>query len=122
MTAAADQATEDTHAPNARSHTRLVLLVVIIVVILVAYTQLTLFVVPPIGAVPDGVTIVMLRGQKTQFIDSADAMCERTQGGVSLLCRGFALGAIAKNATILMRLPYSGTLYSISTGGKIYDR
>lgn len=110
-----------THEPQRRSHKRLVLLILAIVAV-VAYTQITFFVVAPIGAMPDGVTLVMLRGQNTTFIDSADAMCERTQGGVSLLCRGIALAAVSKNATILMRLPYSSVLYSISTGGKTYSR
>jgi hypothetical protein len=105
-----------------RSRVRLVIVIVTVIVAVIAYTQLTLFVVPPIGAVPEGRTIVMLRGQKMQFIDSADAMCERTQGGVSLLCRGLALGAVGKNGTILLRLPYSSALYSISTGRKTYDR
>jgi len=41
---------------------------------------------------------------------------------VTLLCRGVALGAVGKNATILLRLPYSGWLYGISTGGRSYDR
>lgn len=43
-------------------------------------------------------------------------------GGVSLLCRGFAIASVEKDITILARLPYNSTLYSISTGGKSYDR
>lgn len=89
---------------------------------IVAYTQLTIFVVAPIGAVPDGRTIVMLRQARTQFIDSADAMCERLQGGVSLLCRAVAMRAVLDGATILARLPYSSWLYGISTGGRRYER
>lgn len=58
-------------------------------------TQVTLFVLQPIGAVPEGRTLVILRRQRTQFIDSADAICEREMGGVSLLCRAGVLGAIA---------------------------
>lgn len=88
----------------------------------IAYTQLTIFVIQPIGAIPEGKTIVILRLNKTEFIDSADAMCERIQGGVSLLCRMAALGGVAKNSHVLLRLPYSETLYQISTGGKTYDR
>jgi hypothetical protein len=114
--------TSDVHEPGVRSYTRLVLLVISVAVVLLVYTQLTFFVVPPIGAVPEGATLVMLRGQKTEFIDSADAMCERMQGGVNLLCRGIAIGAVGQNATLLMRLPYSSMLYSISTGGKTYNR
>ena len=87
-----------------------------------AFTQLTIFVIQPIVAVPEGKTLVILRLNKTKFIDSADAMCNRIQDGVSLLCRGATLAAVSENATILMRLPYSETLYFASTDGKTYDR
>ena len=86
------------------------------------YTQLTFFVLQPIGALPDGKTVVMTRLNKTEFIDSPDAMCERIQGGVSLLCRAMTMGAVMEKATILVRLPYSSFLYGISTAGKSYDR
>ncbi len=52
-------------------------LILVAVVVVVAYTQLTLFVVSPIGAVPEGKTVVILRLNKTNFIDSPDALCER---------------------------------------------
>lgn len=58
----------------------------------------------------------------TKFIDSPDAMCERVQGSINLLCRGIVMGQVAQNATIYFRLPYSESLYLISTGGKTYDR
>lgn len=93
-----------------------------VAVLLLASTQVTFFVVQPIGAVPDGRTLLIARLQGSTFIDSADAMCERIQGGVSLLCRGMVMGQVGKNATIYLRLPYSETLYQISTGGKSYDR
>lgn len=89
---------------------------------LVVYTQITIFVVPPIGAVPEGRTVIMLRLNKTNFIDSPDAMCERIQGGVSLLCRGMIMARVVEATTIIARLPYSRTLYLISTSGKTYDR
>ena len=101
---------------------KVVVLVIISVMIVLVYTQLTLFVIPPIGALPEGRTVIITRLNKTEFIDSPDAMCERIQGGVSLLCRGMIMGAVAEKATILVRLPYSSWLYSISTGGKSYDR
>jgi hypothetical protein len=62
----------------------------------------------------------MSRFGAMQFIDSPDAMCERIQGGVSLLCRGIAMGTAVNNGTIYARLPYSHTLYLWSTGGKEY--
>jgi hypothetical protein len=99
-----------------------VALVALAVTLIVIYTQITLFVIPPIGAVPEGKTVVITRLNKTEFIDSPDAMCERIQGGVSLLCRGMVMAAVVNKATILARLPYSSWLYSISTGGKTYER
>lgn len=98
----------------------IIYLVVIFVFLIFSYTQLTLFVIPPIGVVPEGRTIVIFRLNKNKFIDSPDAMCERIQGGVSLLCRGAILASVAENATILLRLPYSENLYLISTEGKTY--
>ncbi|NBA82289.1 hypothetical protein GVN15_16730 [Pseudomonas putida] len=89
---------------------------------LVIYTQITIFSVPPIGAVPEGRTVIMLRLNKTNFIDSADAMCVRIQGYVNLLCRGMTMGAVVNATTIIARLPYSETIYKISTGGNSYDR
>ena len=97
-------------------------LIVVAGLLVVAYTQLTLFVVPPIGAVPEGKTVVILRLNKTNFIDSPDALCERIQGGVSLLCRGVIMGRVLEKSKIIMRLPYSESLYLISTDGKTYSR
>jgi hypothetical protein len=97
-------------------------LVIVAVLAVTIYTQITIFVVPPIGALPEGKTVIITRLNKTEFIDSPDGMCERIQGGVSLLCRGVIMGAVIEKSTILLRLPYSSWLYSISTGGKEYDR
>lgn len=58
----------------------------------VSYSSLTLFVVPSIGVIPEGKTVVELRLANTNFIDSPEAMCERLQGGVSLLSRGNEYG------------------------------
>ena len=82
-------------------------------------TQVPIFVVQPIGAIPEGRTLIISRLNHGQFIDSADAMCERIQGGVSLLCRGVVLGAVGKNATVYFRLPYSESLYLIPRVGTI---
>lgn len=93
-----------------------------IVVLALASTQFTIFVVQPIGAVPDGRTLVIGRLAGSKFVDSADAMCERIQGGVSLLCRGMVTAQVGKNSTIYLRLPYSETLYTWSTGGRTYEK
>ena len=97
-----------------------IVLVTTSVFIVALYSQITIFVIPPVGAIPDGVTAIITRLPKTEFIDSADAMCERMQGRVDLLCRGVVLGEVAKKSTILLRFPFSASLHSISTGGKLY--
>ena len=98
------------------------LLIGLTALIILIYTQVTIFVIQPIGAIPDGRTIVIWRAGKLNFIDSADGVCGRESHGVSLLCRMAVLGAVAKNNTVLLRLPYSETLYLVSTGGQKYDR
>jgi hypothetical protein len=99
-----------------------VALAVVATITALACTQITIFVVQPIGAVPEGRTLIISRMNKTKFVDSADGMCQRLQGGVNLFCRLGAMGGIATNATIYARLPYSETLYLISTDGKKYDK
>lgn len=99
-----------------------VTLVVIAVLTILIYTQLTIFVIQPIGALPEGKTLVITRLNKTHFIDSPDAVCEREMGGVSLICRIGILAGVLENTNILIRLPYSSWLYEISTGGKTYDK
>lgn len=78
----------------------------------------------PIGAIPEGVTIITSRREKAKFIDRADAVCLREFGQVNLLCRIGVMGGIAKedNGTIYARLPYIRPLYLWSTGGKEFDR
>ncbi|MCP2132827.1 hypothetical protein [Bradyrhizobium ottawaense] len=98
-----------------------------IVPLIIGAQFISIFVVQPIGALPEGRTVILLRypwrsAKGLSFIDSADAFCARNSGGVTLLCRGITAGAIAKNAPILARLPYSATLYGISTGGRSYER
>ncbi|MYM69175.1 hypothetical protein GTP45_20370 [Pseudoduganella sp. FT55W] len=92
-------------------------LLALVAILAVIYTQFTIFIVPPIGSLPTGMTIVFPRLSKTSFIDSPDAICEREMGHVNLLCRGVTLGAVAAKAKIIARLPYSDTLYRISMVG-----
>jgi hypothetical protein len=95
--------------------------VALIVASMVVAQFITIFVIQPIGALPDGRTVIITRLTNMNFVDSADAICDRKLGGVSLLCRGVVLGRVAKESSILLRFPYSETLYSLSTGGKSYN-
>jgi hypothetical protein len=104
------------------SKRKTIFLVVLAVFMIVTYTQVTFFVVQPIGAVPEGRTLVIWRTGRLKFIDSADGFCARESNGVSLLCRMAVLGTVAQNSTVIARLPYSETLYLISTDGNKYER
>jgi len=74
------------------SKRKTILLIILAALIIVVYTQVTFFVIQPIGAVPGGRTLVIWRTGKLKFIDSADALCSREVNGVSLLCRIAVLG------------------------------
>ena len=65
----------------------------ILIILFILYTQISIFVIQPIGDIPDGATLIILRLNGGTFIDSADAMCKRRQGSVNLLCRGVILDA-----------------------------
>ena len=71
-------------------------------------------VVQPIGVIPDGVTTLVAGIPGLHLIDSPDAICQRTEGGVSPLCRVTTTASIAENGTIIARLPYSSILFSLS--------
>jgi hypothetical protein len=78
----------------------------------------------PIGAVPDGMTILYYgRPPALPLIASADGMCLQIQGGVSLLCRMATLAGLATlRERVIVRLPYSETAYLWTTGGHTFDR
>jgi len=97
-----------------------ILLLVVIVFILCC----GILVIQPIGAIPEGATIVYWRlGLKIPFIASADGMLNKSNMGVSLLGRGMMLGELSKIIIPrkLFSLPYYEILYLISTGGKQYE-
>lgn len=77
--------------------------------------------VQPIGALPERATAIVWRKSGEPFFNSPDALCMERTGGVSLLCRGMAM-AQGPTDRIVMRLPYMPWAYSLSTGGKEFDR
>jgi len=89
------------------------------------YSTMGLFVVQPIGAIPEGTTVLYWRYDTTlPFISSADGLLLEKGQGVSLLGRAVVLGAIGElmEERKIMNLPYSRTLYLISTGGKEFEK
>ena len=85
------------------------------------YSYIGLFVIQPIGAIPDGVTIVYKRwGTSIDFVESPDVLSKKIRGNVSLLTRMIALSSFMKSRKddILFRLPYFESLYLITTDSK----
>lgn len=103
-------------------NTLLVLCCIFLIGCFYFYKNYTIFVIQPIGAIPQGATLVVPRTGKLEFIDSADALCDRSEGGVSLLCRLAMLSAAVDKDKIYARFSYSDWLYSYSTGGKKFGR
>ena len=79
------------------------------------------YTIQPIGALPEGRTIVVWRGEGEPFFNSPDAECIARMGGVSLMCRLAAMGN-APVDRIVARLPYSERAYLLSTGGKTFGQ
>ena len=96
-----------------------------VLLVVAAYFCLGVFVVQPIGAVPDGATIVYWRlGVNLPFVSSADGFVLESGQGVSLLSRGVTLAGLSDVVLprTVIRLPFSRTAYLISTGGAEFDR
>ena len=93
----------------------------IVIMLAIAIQNITVYTVQPIGFVPEGKTIIIVRERDGHLFESADGFCLRKLGYVSLLCRGFALGEL-KDATIIARLPYQEWAYHLSTGGADFNQ
>jgi len=83
-----------------------------------------IFVIQPIGALPEGATIVYWRSSvDLPFIASADGILDKSGNGVSILGRLSILSKVAlplKDHQIF-RFGYSQKLYLMSTDGKQYN-
>ena len=103
---------------------RLIVLAVIFLLVewgLLFYFTTGFFVIQPTGALPEGVTVWYWRhGTGFPFVSSADGFLVDKQGDVSLLDRVIVLTALTELIAQLKiaSLPYSRTLYLISTGGR----
>ncbi|OHE63890.1 MAG: hypothetical protein A2001_01630 [Treponema sp. GWC1_61_84] len=83
-----------------------------------------LLVIQPIGAIPEGATIWYSRtGLNVGFVVSPDGELGK-KGGVSLMGRAMMM-MVLQDLTkdrVIAKLPYSKTLYLISTGGTEYGQ
>lgn len=103
----------------------MIFLCVLVGLILAIRFTCGVFVIQPIGALPEGATIIYWRlGMNTPFIASADGLIAESGKEVSLLGRGVMLGGLT--GTIrereIFRLGYMEAVYSWSTGGRKYER
>lgn len=103
-----------------------ILFIVVIGVIALAWILIRpgVFTIQPIGALPEGVTIIYhSRSSEMPLFSSPDGLCLQQVGEVTLFCRMAALSA-ATNLTdrIILKLPYSHWAYLKSTGGLEFDR
>jgi hypothetical protein len=85
-------------------------------VALLAYSQVSIFVVPPSVSPPYGRTLLVI--DQSPFFDSTDAFCHRIQRSVTPECRVAVLRDVEEGGTVILRMPYSETIYLLSTGGR----
>ena len=97
------------------------MLVAVAVVIWFATTLIGVYSIQPLGALPEGVTVVVWRAQGEPLFNSPDAVCLKAQNGVSLLCRLAAMSQAPKDR-IIVRLPYQEWAYLWSTGGITFEK
>jgi hypothetical protein len=89
------------------------------------YFSIGFFVIQPIGAIPDGATIMYFRlGLNVSFITSADGILIGNGQDVSLLGRMIILGKFGEtvNGRKIIKLPYSKSFYLMSTGGREFEK
>ena len=118
--------TTTTEIPKSRNRrSRYVLVAVVILLILIwVFLRPGVFTVQPIGALPEGVTIIYhSRNPEMPFFSSPDGLCLQIQDSVTLLCRAAGIAAVEElSDRIMLRLPYNHWAYLQSTDGREFDR
>jgi hypothetical protein len=102
---------------NSRGRVLWSILVILLLVTIAFRVFCGFYTIQPIGALPEGRTLVVWRASGEPFFNSPDAMCLKRVGSVSLMCRLIALGE-APTDRIVLRLPYIASAYRASTGGR----
>jgi hypothetical protein len=98
----------------------ILVLLLLVAVLVVVYTQVGLYSIQPMGVMPEGVTLLVRRVAGESFFNSPDAVCLRTEGDVSLLCRSRVL-AETPDDRVILKFPFWQWAYQMSTGGKSFD-
>jgi hypothetical protein len=82
------------------------------------------FVIQPIGALPEGLTIWYFRiGTNLPFISSADGLLLKKEGSISIMSRMITMTSLLEETKkrMITRLPYMRGFYLISTNGQEYN-
>lgn len=117
--------TENKIAEKKKSRKGLLIFIAIAVILIITWIIVRpgIFTIQPIGALPDGITIIYhSRNPEMPFFSSPDGMCLSQTGGVSLMCRGIAISSSQELIErIILKLPYSQWAYLRSTGGSEFS-
>lgn len=102
-------------------------IVLLLVVAIMAYIYFFtgFFVVQPIGAIPEGVTIWYFRNDiNLPFISSPDGIMLEKEGHVNLLGRAIILSSVMDSleGKRICNLPYQKWMYKISTKGQEFEK
>lgn len=116
--------TVESKSPKSRKGIYIAIAIIAVIVLAWILIRPGVFTIQPIGAIPEGVTIIYhSRNPEMPFFSSPDGLCLQMEGGVSLLCRMAALNASTDlTDRIILRLPYSRWAYLQSTGGLEFEK
>lgn len=97
------------------------------VLLLLVWSTFSVLSIQPIGAIPDGATVILFKPDrlflkgKFDFLESVDHLQYKNIGSVNLLGRMMFLGTALNTSIIVIKLPYFQTLELISNGGVTWN-
>ena len=102
-----------------------IVLLLVVAIMAFIYFFTGFFVVQPIGAIPEGVTIWYFRNDlNLPFISSPDGIMLEKEGHVNLLGRAIILSSVMDSleGKRICNLPYQKWMYKISTKGQEFEK
>lgn len=102
-----------------------IVLLLVVAIMAFIYFFTGFFVVQPIGAIPEGVTIWYFRNDiNLPFISSPDGIMLEKEGHVNLLGRAIKLSSVMDSleGKRICNLPYQKWMYKISTKGQEFEK
>jgi len=97
----------------------------LLTIIIISYFSIGILVIQPLGALPNGATIVYFRyNTNLNFIESPDSIVLNKGMRLSILTRAIALSKLAPIITEekIAILPYFEFLYLLSTNNQKFDK